>query len=687
MPKYRQIGRPLVLSTPLPPDTLLCTGLSASEGISKLFEYQITSKALRGTPVPFEDLLGQPALVRFTSPGRPDRLFHGMVREVRQGSTDREFTHYKLTVAPRHWLLTQRVRSRVFARQSVPDILKKVFAGFDVAHECGDGFRPRDYCVQYRESDFAFASRLMEEEGIFYYFKPAEDGHKLVLSNTPVAHPDLGIIKFRADLSSDEWTDEFLAELDKVQRITPLKVQVRDHNFQLPHDRLIAESVMNPEVEVGLVQHTHRPADPNLLEVYEYPGRYAWRFDGVEENGGEQAKQLTHLHDDNKRVARIRQQEATAKAVELRGRGTVRTLLAGHGITINATDRAAREQNLDGKYTITTIEQDIKADGNFRSGESDQYEYENRLTLIPQKLPYRPARLTPRPEIAGTQTAVVVGPPDEEIFTDKFGRVKVLFHWDREGKGQGENSCWVRVATPHAGKGFGGICIPRVGEEVVVTFVDGDPDRPLIVGRVYNPREAPPFDLPAKKMQSGMKSNTYPGGGGDNEISMDDSKGSERMYLHAQYNQDTVVGNNRTAQVGVDDFEKVGGKQIVVVGSDQVYNIGANQKVDIAANQLITIGANQKTVVGQNILVQAGTSITFQCGAAMIHMNQAGVISIAGTIVSMGGSIMANVAAPVTTVDGVLTMINGVVNMSNAVVNKINGSVVTVEGKPVKINT
>ncbi|MGL4421571.1 MAG: type VI secretion system Vgr family protein, partial [Gemmataceae bacterium] len=334
----------------------------------------------------------------------------------------------------------------------------------------------------------------------------------------------------------------------------------------------------------------------------------------------------------------------------------------GYQFGMESIDSATKTIRADGQYLITSVRHHVKDAGNYRSGEKLRVEYTNQFTCIPATVPFRPQRTTPRPRIDGVQTAIVVGPPGEEIFTDKYGRIKVHFHWDRSDPMDGSHSPWLRVGTPHAGKGFGGVCIPRVGEEVIISFLEGNPDRPIVMGRVYNEREKPPFALPGKKMISGMKSSTYPGGGGFNEMSMDDTKGQERMFLHAQYNQDTVVGNHRTAKVGVDDFEEVGN----------------NQVVKIALNQTETIGVNQTTTVGQKIVITAGTSITLKCGASMIHMNQAGFITISGTVITAAAAANLAMAAPLVEVAGaVSTMIMGGVTMVEGGVTHIGSRKLT----------
>ncbi|MBL8866595.1 MAG: type VI secretion system tip protein VgrG [Planctomycetia bacterium] len=692
-----QVGRALTLNTPLGPNVLVPVGFQAKESLSHPFRVTVRARAKRGTRIDFDQILGRPAAIRLAAPKRNERHFHGIVSRFTQGGTDHEFTHYFLELVPHFWLLTQKFQSRIFVRKSTPEILKEILGDIPREVNLHEKYPKREFCAQYRESDFAFASRLMEEEGIYYFFKHTNAGHTMVLADGTASHPDLPTpIRLRNLSEVDRLDDEAIHDLGKSQQIVPGRVQLRDHHFQLPHETLAAESTIGSELTVGQASHRLASGPIPSLEVYEYPGDYARRFDAVDFGGGAQPASLRTMTEENRRLAKVRAQERAVPAIELTGSGNAHSLVAGHRATFAAADQPSQAMKADGKYIVTSISHDMEASSNYRSNDSGKFDYTNRFTCIPAGTVYRPARETPRPRIDGVQTAVVVGPPGEEIFTDKHGRVKLHFHWDRSGSMDGSNSPWVRVATPHAGKGFGGVCIPRVGEEVIVSFLDGDPDRPIVVGRVYNERETPPFKLPEQKMVSGMKSNTYPGGGGFNEMSFDDTKGKERMFVHAQYNQDTVVGNNRTAKVGVDDFEEVGNNQTIKIGVNQTETIGAKQTISVGTDQTETIGTNQTTTVGENIVITAGTSITLKCGASMITMNQAGLITISGTIVAVAGAANCSMTAPVTNVTGgvLLTAMGAVTRVQGFKLAQLKGARTDVEastelslkGAPIKLN-
>ena len=658
---YTQNRRPMAVMTPLGKDQLLLVGLSGHEEMSRLFSFKLDLLAINGTAVPFEKLLGQDISTRLSLANGEPRFINGICSRVAQAGRDETFTTYRLEVVPKLWLLTHNVQSRIFQQISVPDILKKVLDGLDVAFEIQGTFEPRDYCVQYRESDFAFASRLMEEEGIYYFFRHTAEGHKLVLANTPQSHTNLPVVNrlIYEMLIGGKRPEDRVFEWEKTQELRSGKVTLWDHSFELPHRHLESSLQIQDSVKAGKMLHPFKLPVNAKLELYDYPGEYAQRFDGITPAGGKRSEDLQKIFQDNQRTTRIRMEQEAVPGLVVRGESNCRQLVSGHRFNLE------RHFDADGQYVLTTVKHSVTLD-DYRSESTGAFKYSNEFTCIPFDLPYRPQQLTEKPTINGTQTAVVVGPPGEEIWPDQYSRVKVQFHWDREGKNDLGSSCWVRVSTPWAGKQWGMIHIPRIGQEVIVAFEEGDPDRPIIVGSVYNYEQMPPFPLPESKTLSGIKSRTHKGQG-YNEIVFDDTAGKEQIRMHGQYNMDTVIKNNQTQAVGVNQTEKV--------GADRSREVGANETVQIGANQAITIGANQNISAGQNIMITAGTSITLKCGASSIHMNQAGVITISGTLVSMLAAINANVAAPITNISGAMLLTQtGMVNLSAGVVNRMDGS-------------
>ena len=667
---YLQADRPMRVTTPLGPDVLLMTGFTGEEGISRLFRFQLDLAAEEPGRVEFDKLLGKAIQIHLAIPGDDEvRHFGGICASLAQGMPHADLTTYRMEVVPNFWFLTRRAQSRIFQHLTVPEILRQVLKLPDVTYELDGSYHPRDFCVQYRETDFQFASRLMEEEGIYYYFRHDDRGHHMVVSDRtafPELRPALLILH---PIEGKHIEEERVTSWEKRQRLCSGQVTLRDHTFELPHKPLEAVAGIQESVQVGQVTHKLKIGRSDRLELYDWPGTYAGRIDGVDDSGADRPAELEHIFQDKERTAAIRIQQEASESVEIQGMSRYRHLSSGHAFLLSEEVWApySGKSERDGWYVLTSIRHAGRMADTFRSGEKDGPLYENAFTCVPAGLPYRPRRETPKPIISGTQTAVVVGPPGEEIHTDKYGRIKVQFHWDRQGRNDDESSCWIRVAQIAAGGGFGGVHLPRVGHEVVVAFEEGDPDRPIVVGCVYNPSQMPPYPLPASKMISGLRSNTYPGGGGMNEISVNDTKGQERMFINSQFNQDSVTGNNRTAKVGVDSTEEV--------GNNVAESVGNNKQVQIGNNSAETVGNGMTLNVGTTLNITAGTSITLSCGASTIHMNQAGFITISGTVVTMAGSVNANVAAPLTNIAGaVMLTCTGALNLVNGVVTRVEGS-------------
>jgi len=651
-----QANQPLRLTTPLGEDALFLTGFTGREGISQLFRFQLDLVAANRKDIAFDKLLGQVVNVQVeTAPGE-DRFFSGIVSRLSQGARDEEFTAYRAEIVPSLWLLTRRVQSRIFQHETVPDILRKVFKGLDVAMEVQGKFHPRNYCVQYRESDFAFASRLMEEEGIFYFFEFHEQGHKLIVANTPKSHRDVpGQSTFLFDdVEGGNRGEPRINQWEKIQEVRAGKISLCDHSFELPANRLETERLPLDKIKVGGVTHALKLPDGDQLEIYDYPGGYARYHDGIDQGGGERPAHLQNLFSENRKVAMLRMEQETVAGLQIKGASNCRQLVGGHKFTLT------RHFNADGAYVVTQVEHSATLSG-FRSGEVAALDYDNRFTCIPAELPFRPARSTPRPRVDGAQTAVVVGPKNEEIFTDKYGRVKVQFPWDRHGKFNADSSCWVRVATPWAGKGWGAVHVPRIGQEVVVDFLEGDPDRPLIVGSVFNAEQMPPFALPDGKQLSGFKTNSYPTSGGSNEITFDDTKGKEKITVHAQYDKNvtvdhdltTTVHNNRTSTVKVDSEETVKGKKTTTV--DGVVGETYNDTLTTTVKNAVTL-----TSTAANIHAIAKTEVMLHTGASTLLLKSDGTIELVGVKIFINGKELVQVDAPKVGIHGKQETLMGV---------------------------
>jgi type VI secretion system secreted protein VgrG len=571
-------NRYLYLTTPLGEDKLLLSGFTGEEGLNKLFQFELELLADNATSVDFEKLIGQKVSFGIQGTRQIARDMHGIVIELSQGKRDFNLTEFKMTIVPEVWKLTRKFRSRIFQHITIPELLKKIFEGFDVAYELQGTYELREYVTQYQESDFAFASRLMEEEGIFYLFKFTRGNHKLLIADTSQSHPDIpGDSKLIFEtIEGGERDEERISQWRKAQMWDSGKYTLWDHKFELPHKHLEAEKIVKETVQVGKVSHKLKLAGNESLEVLEHPGRYALRFDGIDKGGSPDPSDLQKIFQDNKRTTDLRMQLTESGMIAMEAVSNCRQITAGHKFNMQ------RHFNGDGQYVITGVSHDA-GEGGFRSqGPTDEGDhYGNTFSAQPFELPYRPTRDTARPTIGGPVTAVVVGPAGEEIFTDPYGRVKVKFMWDPAADST-DTSCWARVATAWAGQNWGSIHIPRIGQEVIVAFENGDPDHPLVMGSVYNPDQMPPYPLPDHKTVSTTKSRSSKHGTKDNynELRFEDLMGKEQVFFQAERDMDErvkaesreYVGGNRHLIVKKNQLESVEGNKNSTVSGDYFFN-------------------------------------------------------------------------------------------------------------------
>lgn len=560
-----QADRPLSITTPLGKDAVYLTELKGHEAISELFRFELKVLSELKKPVAFDKVLGQPATVEIVLQDGQKRHVDGIVCGMKQGRRDETFLHYELTLVPKLWLLTLRHQSRIFQRLTVPEILKKVLAGLDVRYDLSAPYEPRDYCTQYRESDFAFASRLMEEEGIRYYFEHSPGSHVMVLCDEATKHPD---VPLQPDVVYEELPPGGKIEemrvtyWEKAQEIRPHLYTLWDHCFELPEQNLEAQQPTLDSVPVGKVSHKLSLLGNEKLEVYDFPGGYAQRFDGIDLGGGERPAELRKIFVDKERTVRLRMEREESASIRATGTSYCPHFVPGHAFTLK------KHFNADGRYLVTRSEHEASLEGDYITGSDAPFKYANRFECLPAALPCRPERKTPRPVIAGNQTATVVTSPGEELFCDKYGRIKVQFHWDREGKKDPNSSCWIRVAQPWAGKGWGSFFWPRGGNEVVVSFEEGDPDQPLVVGSVYNADNMPPFPLPARNQLAGIKSASLRGQYSKhfNGVVFCDEMGKEHMALHSERNLTFNTELDNTFAAGRNRHEGISAVSMVTVG-------------------------------------------------------------------------------------------------------------------------
>jgi type VI secretion system secreted protein VgrG len=598
MPTYTQANRPFTVTTPLGKDVLLLTGFQGHEAISQLFNFQVDLLAETQSEIHFDRIVGQNVTVEMRLANEEKRYFNGMVKRFSQGARDESFVHFRAELVPKLWLLTKKVRSCIFQHLSVPDILRRVFSELDVTYEISGTYYPRDYCVQYRESDFDFASRLMEEEGIYYFFKHGDASHEMVVTDMANQHPSVpgqSNVVYE-EISGGVRKDMRITSWEKTQELRSGEYTLWDHCFEFPGKNLQAKGKTIDSVTVGEVTHKLSVGGNDHLKIYDYPGGYAQRFGGIDRNGGARPQDLKNIFPDGERTVRIRMEQEEVASLEIRGASNCGHFVAGHKFTLE------RHFDANDRYLLTSVDHDARLDGNYRSNQAMAFHYENRFTCIPVALPYRPHRVTRKPVIAGVQTATVVGPGGEKIFCDKYGRVKVQFHWDREGKNDADSSCWIRVSQPWGGKGWGGMFIPHVGQEVVVTFKEGDPDRPLISGRVYNPDQMPPIALPAGKSKSVIRDH------GGNEIIMEGAGGSQQMRLHSPTHDTTMtLGNSwitntlsyALTTVGESIEWLVGTNWIAVVKGNQTWDVHGYKKTRVLGGKSEqVVGIDMKTITG-----------------------------------------------------------------------------------------
>ncbi len=642
-----QDQRTLQLTTPLGKDYLLINRLRCTEGLNELFRIELDMlheeipDSTTLTVIEPEALLGKPmVVVAIQDPmgGESiERYFHGICVNFTQGVRHGWFTGFRATLVPRIWLLTQVSQSRIFQNISVPDILRKVFEGFDYDLEIQGTFEPRNYCVQYRESDWDFASRLMEEEGIYYYFEHTANSHRLILANTPASHrpcPSLSKVGFALDKAGGWIPSIFTWQVDSSIRTG--RYELGDFSFQLPNHKLEA-------------RHTSlfNAGDNRKLENYDWTGGYAKRFDGIDAGGGERPAELNKIFSDRERTVRIRQEEIDVSYKTIYGSGDCCTLTAGHKFEF--ADHPIKKNNIN--HILVHVEHDADQSPNYVADRPVNRAYNINFTCIPHgegHAPFRPARRTGKPILHGGQTAFVVGTPGQEIFTDKYGRVKVQFHWDRSGRMDGGSSCWLRVAQGWAGNGWGSMFIPRIGMEVMVHFLEGDPDQPIITGCVYNAANMPPYKLPEHKTRSGIKTGSTVGSKGFNELRFEDKRGKEQIFIHAEKDQDIrvkedcmeTIGSSRHLIVGGDQREKVYGDKHLRVAGDLYEKIESSTSLQVGGDKDEKVGSKYALESGKEIHLKAGMKVIIEAGVQLTLKGPGGFIDIGPGGVTVQGTMV-----------------------------------------------
>src|SRR5262245_24746434 len=610
----------LTVTTPLGNDTLQLRTIHGEEQLSGLFHYTLELVSAQSN-LDFAGIVGQSLTVTIHLADGSSRYIHGIVSRFVQAGSDEEFTTYFAELRPWLWLLTLTSDSRIFQNKTVPEILDTVFQALgctDYRNNLSATYTAREYCVQYQESSFDFVSRLLEDEGIFYFFEHTADKHTLVLADDADAHvacPGLTEAPMRQSAKPGSEVDVITA-CTLEQQVTSDAYALGDFAFETPSTKL-GVSVSGAS---------------GARQRYEYPGGYS------KTDAGEHRASL-----------RLSAHEWPAKL--LRGDGHCRAFTAGYTFTLTEHKRT----DINGTYVLQWL-----------SLSATQSQYANSFTAFPASVAFRPPLVTRKPHMHGAQTALVVGKSGEELWTDQYGRIKVQFHWDREGASNENSSCWVRVAQAWAGQGWGTLFIPRIGQEVVVSFLNGDPDCPLVTGAVYNAQQTTPYALPTEQTKSTIKSNSSKGGGGFNELRFEDKKDAEEIFLHAQkdlqvtvqHDATTTINQNRSVTIQEandtlvvekgdrtinvntgNETHTVKGTRSVTVSGNETHTNQANFTQDVQGNCTWKITGNLTIDVQGNVTIQSGGSLTNKAGVSLTNDAGATLTNKAGTsLISSGGA-------------------------------------------------
>jgi type VI secretion system secreted protein VgrG len=666
-------SRAISLSGPGDMKGMAVMRLLAEERISQPFRFELDLAGAKGDANP-DGILGQRLTVTLKSGASQQRYFNGVVTRFSQvGYSEREHL-YRAEVRPAFWLLTRRADCRVLQNLSTPQIFADVCrqAGFsDHKLELSGSYSPWEYRVQYRETDFDFLSRLLEHEGIYYYFQHEKDRHTMVLVD------DVG--KLQAAPGYDEvpyYPPTGSVQLRERDHLTGWSISksfqaaayaARDFDFKAPGSVVAGVSPVRDR------QDTAR------YEIFDYP-----------------AGALAPNNSNVDTLVKRRAEQLESSQTLVRAEGDAVGLMAGHAFRLTKHPRA--DQNKRHVILASTCEVQSSILQGKPDGSPDGYKISQlalKLEVIDARVPYRPPLATRKPLIHGTQTAVVVGTQGEEIWTDKYGRVKVQFHWDRAGKADENSSCWVRVAQGWAGKNWGMQHVPRIGQEVVVSFLEGDPDRPIVLGSVYNNEQMPPYALPDNQTQSGVKSRSSKQGTAEqfNELRFEDKKGEEEIYIHAEKNLQLIVENDQIVKIGASKKDK--GDRSVTIHNDDKLTVGNDLTVEVKGKETRTVDKDRTTTVKQNdtadvkqkFSLTAGQEISLEVGQASIVMKSDGTIEISGMTIKLKGSAKVEIDGAQTAVSGQQVEVKGAKTAveGSGMLDLASGGIASLKGTLTKI--
>lgn len=668
------------LSSPFGADVLLLRSFHGEERISGLFRFSLECQS-ENRSLDFSQIIGKGVTITLDLADGSQRFLHGIVGRFVQAGSDERFATYYAEVLPWFWLLCFAVDCKIFQNKSVPEIAEAVFSDLgqtDFENRLTGTYTAREYCVQYNESAFDFVSRLLEDEGIVYFFEHADGKHTLVLADDPSTFPACPGDNALTYGTYGDWTQQnTVTACTLEQNVVAAAYALDDFNFETPSTDLVAS------VDTTLASGTSG-------EIYGYPGGFL-----LKDAGEGRAKR------------RIEERETSTKV--LRGESYCRAFTSGHTFSVAGHYR----DDVNASYALKSVSHRASREG-----------YTNRFEAIPAATVYRPPLSVKKPVIPGTQTAIVVGKSGEEIWTDQYGRVKVQFHWDRVGTKDENSSCWIRVAHGWAGKGWGQIFLPRIGQEVVVSFLEGDPDRPLLTGSVYNAEQTVPYALPGEQTKSTVKSDSSKGSGGYNELRFEDKKDAEEVYFQAEKDCNRVVKNNDTLKVGFEKKDagdqtidvynnrtvtleegsdklqvKKGDRTVLVDTGNETHSVKGTRSITVEGDETLTKKANvAHTVDGNYTLTVKGDltidvtgKVTIKSGATMAIESGADLsVKAATTLDNEAGTALTNKSGTDLTNDAGTNLTNKAAitmkNQASASQTVDGGGMLELKGGLVKIN-
>ncbi|WP_437933089.1 type VI secretion system Vgr family protein [Sorangium sp. So ce341] len=594
-------------------DVLDVRQFTATDRMSALFEVRIV--AVSDNPdIDFEAVIGRP--MRFSAQREQARAWSGVCSQLRQIAVEeRHLSTYELTLVPALWLATQRRNHRVFQHLSEIDIALKILDewGISPALRLAGSYRKRKFRVQYGESDYTFLCRMLEDAGVSFYFESGGES-RLVLDDGPHGNPRRSPIAFR-----DHPTDADLEHVTEVRvgrRLRPGKYTVRDHDYRRPASYELVASAAGP----GGVEER--------LERFHYvPGAFLYESDKGDSTPA--ADDKGKYRADEAEGAALAQRRLEAKRASAREIAfETNTIDLAPGTVLSFLDHPKAELAPDKPLLVLESTLAGEVPGAFR----------HACRAVTADAPYRPPLRTRKPRVQGVESATVVGPPGQEIHVDEFGRVRVQFHWDREGRMNDASSCWIHVSQPWGGAGFGGTNLPRIGQEVIVDFLGADPDRPIITGRVYTNLQKTPYKLPENKTQSGWKTSSSPETGGYNEIMFEDAAGKELVRVQAERDMNKLVKRDEQVTIGNDRVSAIGNNEDQTVGNDFTKLVMNSAREVVGMNRSRVVGINETVEIGSVQATRVGDRVEIVCGKSSIVMEKSGKIVISGTDITIHSS-------------------------------------------------